>query len=181
MPVGIIQKAEQTPLGANGIYQIMSVNGDGTGAISQNVDGSTTPVKFYIQPPSDEKYTLRRMNIHAIDGNWNNASQYGALGDPLAVGIKIYTEVNGGALIKDYTKDRTIQRTHDWALLAGVDSVVSGAAGADPLIVRWTFERGAGKIILDGSKNERLVIEIGDDLEGLVEQLAMVQGFKEAI
>ena len=181
MPIGIFKQGELTPLGANSVYQLMSINGDGTGGASQNVNGSVTPVLFYIQPPSDEKYTLRRMNIHGIDGNWNNASQYGALGGALTTGIKIYTEINGGALIKDYTGDITIKRSHDWALLAGVDSISVGGAGEDPLLVRWTFERGAGNIILDGSKNERLVIEIGDDLQGLTDQLAMVQGFKEAI
>lgn len=181
MPIGIIKIRENTPLGANSVYQIMSTNGDGTGTLSQNVDGSSTPVLFYIQPPSGEKYTLRRMNIHGIDGNWNNASHYGALGAALTTGIKIYTEINGGALIKDYTRDITIKRTHDWALLAGVDSISVGGAGEDPLLVRWTFKRGSCDIILDGSKNERLVIEIGDNLVNLTDQLAMVQGFKEAI
>lgn len=165
----------------NSVYQLMSENGDGTGNGSQNVDGSSTPVLFYIQPSATEKFTLRRMNIHAIDGNWNNALQYGALGSALTVGIKIYVEVNGGAIIKDYTNDITIKRTHDWALLAGVDSVNIGGAVADPLLVRWTFKRGSCDIVLDGSKNERLVIEIGDNLLGLNDQLAMVQGFKETI
>ena len=91
MPIGIFKQGELNPLGANAIYQLMSISGDGTGGASQNVNGSVTPVKFYIQPPSDEKYTLKRMNVHGIDGNWNNASQYGALGTALAVGIKIYT------------------------------------------------------------------------------------------
>ena len=180
MPIGNDRDNPGIP-SQNSVYQIMSTNGDGTGTLSQNVDGSITPVLFYIQPPSGEKYTLRRMNVHAIDGNWNNALQYGALGGALTVGIKIYTEVNGGALIKDYTNDITIKRTHDWALLAGVDSINIGGAVADPLIVRWTFARGACDIVLDGSKNERLVIEIGDDLEGLDDQLAMVQGFKETL
>jgi hypothetical protein len=162
---------------ADSIYQALSTNGDGTGTISQNVDGSITPVLFYIQPPSNEKYRLRRMNVHAIDANWNNALQYGALGAALANGIKIYVRDDSG-IIKDYTRDMTIKRTHDWALLAGVDSVNIGAATADPLLVRWTFARGASDIIIDGSNNERLIVEIPDDLTGLDEQLCEVQGFR---
>lgn len=162
------------------VYQLLSVNGDGTGATSQNVNGSITPVLFSIQPPADEKYTLRRLTLHAIDGNWNNALQYGALGGPLTNGIKIYVR-DGSGIIKNYTSNITIKRTHDWALLAGVDSVNIGAAGADPFLVRWTFDKGASDIVLDGSNNERFVVEIQDNLTGLDDQLTMVQGFKGKI
>lgn len=163
---------------ADAVYQIMSTNGDGTGILSQNVLGTSgSPILFFIQPPSDEKYRLRRMNLHAIDGNWNNASNYGALTNPLPNGIRIYVRDDSG-IIKEYTSDTTIKKTHDWAFLAGVDSVTVGAAGADPLIVRWTFERGASDIILDGSNNERLVIAIEDDLTDITEQVAMVQGYR---
>lgn len=181
MPIGIIETGIPSITADNSIYQLMTVNGDGTGNGSQKVNGSTTPVLFYIQPSPNEKYTLRRMNVEAIDGNFNNAAQYGALGVPLPNGIKIYVEVNGGALIKDYTKDITVKRNHDWALLAGVDSTVIGGAGNDALLARWTFALGGGDIILDGSKNERLVIEIPDDLSGLTDQLAFVQGFRRII
>lgn len=162
------------------IYQLLSVNGDGTGATSQNINGSSIPVLFSIQPPSDEKYTLKRLTLHAIDANWNNALQYGALGGPLGNGIKIYVRDDSG-IIKDYTTNVTIKRTHDWALLAGVDSVNIGSAVADPFLVRWTFDRGGSDIVLDGSNNERFVVEIQDNLTGLSDQLAMVQGFKGKI
>ena len=166
---------------ADAIYQILSTNGDETGTISQNVVGSVgTPILFFIQPPVDEKYRLRRMNIHAIDGNWNNALQYGALGGALTNGIRIYVRDDSG-IIKEYTAGKKITRTHDWALLAGVDSVNIGAATADPLMVRWTFNRGATDIILDGSNNERLVLAIEDDLSGLNDQLAMVQGYRKKL
>jgi hypothetical protein len=35
------------------VYQPLSVNGDGTGNFSQKVDGSVTPVKFYIQKKNE--------------------------------------------------------------------------------------------------------------------------------
>lgn len=181
MPIGIIQTGIPSISADNSIYQLLTVNGNGTGTGSQNVNGSSTPVLFYIQPESNEIATLRRMNVEGIDGNFNNASQYGALGAALTNGIKVYVDVNGGALIKDYTKDITIKRNHDWALLAGVDNPVITGAGSDALIIRWTFALGGGDIVLDGSKNERLVIEIQDNLTGLTDQLAFVQGFRRII
>jgi len=174
-PGGIIVPAEDA------VYQPLSTDGAGGGTISQNVNGSSTPVLFYIQPGALERYILKRMNLHAIDGNWNNASQYGALGTALANGIQIYKEINGGAVIKDYTEFMPIKRTHDWALLAGVDSVNVGGAGEDALIVRWTFNLGYSDIELDGSKNERLVLEVPDNLTGLTDQIAFIQGFKKEI
>ena len=159
------------------LYQPLSIVGDGTGAISQNIDGDTTPTKFYIQPPSTEKYTLRRANIEIIDGNFNNATQYGAIGIPLAAGIRVYVE-NDSEILKEYTEFIRIKRSFDWSLLAGVDAVVQGGAGSDALTVRWTFSLGAADIELDGSDNQRFVVEILDDLTGLNEQIVFVQGKK---
>lgn len=160
---------------ANSIYQLLSTNGDGSGSVSMNVDGSSTSVKFYIQPPVTEKYILKRMNVEVIDGNFNNANLYGTI--TLGNGMDIYVE-NDSGVIKRYTNEFKIKRTHDWALLAGVDSVTIGAATSDPLLVRWTFERGCSDIILDGSNTERLVVEVQDLMTGLDDQLIMVQGCK---
>lgn len=158
----------------NTIYQALDTVGDGSGLIAQNVNGSITPVKFLIKPPSTHKYILKRMNVHAIDANFNNALNYGTI-STLANGIRVYIE-NDIGIVKEYTSNFKIKHTHDWALLAGTDSITEGSAGADPLTVRWTFARGCSDIVLDGSKNERLVVEIQDDLSGLDEQSSVVQG-----
>jgi hypothetical protein len=163
----------------NSIYQALDTVGDGTGAISQNVNGSVTPVKFLIKPPITEKYILKRLNIHAIDANWNNATFYGATG-ALLNGIRAYIEDDSG-IIKEYTSNFKIKRSRDWALLAGTDAVSVGSAGADPLSVRWTFARGCSDITLNGANSERFVMEIPDDLTGLDDQIAVIQGCRRVI
>ena len=155
------------------VYQLLSTNGDGTGIVSMNVNGSSSSVKFYIQPPVTEKYRLKRMNIEVIDGNFNNSALYGTI--TLSNGMDIYVE-NDSGIIKRYTNEFKIKRSRDWSLLAGVDALYVGSAGADPLTVRWTFEKGCSDIILDGSNGERLVVEVRDDMEGLEDQLIMIQG-----
>lgn len=163
------------------VYQPLDQDGDGTGVISQNVLGTLgTPVKYFIQPPATEKYTLKRMNVHAIDSNWNNATLYGAIVGALANGFRIYVE-RDTTIIKEYTEFVKIKRTHDWSFLAGVDNVTSGAAGADAFVVRWTFGLGCSDLELDGSKLERLVIEVRDDLTTLADQIAIVQGCRKVI
>lgn len=163
---------------ADTVYQLLSTVGDGTGTVSMNVDGSSTSVKFFIQPPVTEEYRLKRMNVQAIDGNFNNANLYGTL--TLANGMDIYVE-NDSGLIKRYTNEFKIKRTNDWALLAGVDSVTIGAATSDPLMVRWTFGLGCSDIVLDGSNTERLVVEVRDLMTGLDDQLIMVQGCRKVL
>jgi hypothetical protein len=162
-----------TTLPTSTLHQLLSVNGDGTGATSMNVNGSVTSVKFEIQPPSDKIYQLRRMNTEILAANFNSAALYGAL--TLANGMRIYIE-NDSGIIKEYTNGFTIKRNHDWSLLAGVDSVISGGAGTDALNIRWTFPNGGSEMILNGANNERLVLEVQDDQTGLVDQLSQIQG-----
>jgi hypothetical protein len=160
------------------VYQLLSINGDGTGSTSMNVDGSTITKKFFIQPPDGEQYILRRLNIQAIDGNFNNATQYGTL--TLANGIRVYVEDDSG-IIKEYTTEFKIKRNHDWALLSGVDATIIGGAGEDALLVRWTLSNGCSYLELNGSKNERLVVEIRDLMTGLTDQLIQAQGCRKVI
>lgn len=157
------------------IYQYLSANGDGTGATSQNVDGSSTPVEFSIDPPEGETYILKRMNVHAINGNFNDATKYGQL--TLATGISIHIEDEEGVVLKDFTPIK-IKRSHDWALLSGIDSVTTGGVVAESFIVRWTFAKGYDDIILNGDTGDKLVLIINDLMTGLTDQLCMVQGHK---
>lgn len=163
---------------SDSIYQLLTVNGDGTGNASMNVDGSSTPVKFYIQPPSDEKYTLKRMNVEVIDGSFNDALKYGGL--TLGNGMRVFIE-NDSGLIKEYTNGFTIKRNFDWALFAGVDTPILSAPVTDALIIRWTFGKGCSDIVLDGSNTERLVVEVQDLMTGLDEQLIIVQGCRKKL
>jgi hypothetical protein len=163
---------------ADSVYQLLSTNGDGTGTVSMNVDGSSTSVKFFIQPPVTEKYTLTRMNVEVIDGSFNDALKYGAL--TLGNGMRVYVE-NDSGIIKEYTTGFTIKRNFDWALLAGVDVPILSAPVTDALVVRWSFAKGCSDIILDGSNTERLVVEVQDLMTGLDEQLILVQGCRKVL
>ena len=163
---------------SDSIYQLLTVNGDGTGNASMNVDGSSTPVKFFIQPPATEKYILKRLDAEVIDGNFNDALKYGTL--TLGNGMRVYVE-NDSGIIKEYTAGFTIKRNFDWALLAGVDTPVITAPVTDALIIRWTFGKGCSDIELDGSNTERLVVEVQDLMTGLDDQLIMVQGCRKVL
>ena len=159
----------------NAIFQYLSTGGDGTGTTSTNADGDPTPVEFSIEPPAGETYLLSRMNVEVIDANFNNANLYGAI--TLANGMSIQVVNGAGAVLKDFTPIN-IKRSHDWVLLAGVDSVVIGGATSDALKVRWTFKNGYDFLMLNGDNGEKLVLTVSDDMTGLDDQLMMMQGYK---
>ena len=171
---------------------IMFALKDSGSSINLAVDG-TTPKYFYIQPPVDEIYTLRRMNIRIIAASFVNAETYAGIagaGTGLAAGLtnglRVFTEegdvaAGSGNLIVDYTADRKIKVTSDWALLAGVDAIPVDGPQADPFLVRWTFAKSCGHIILDGSLYERLVVSVEDNLSPMSSQINMVSGTKKII
>ena len=160
--------------GAKYLYRILDLVGDGSGAFDMAVNGSIVTQTFMIKPGASEIITLERMNIAAASLNWNNATLYGTL--TLANGMRIYMGNDDGETI-DYTDQQRIKAWPHWGLFAGSDVPVEGNAGADSLLVRWTFSKGTGRPIeLVGSQGDYLAIDVPDDMSGLDYQYAMVQG-----
>ena len=151
-------------------FQLVSSNGDGTGVVDLN---AAAPADYFITPSSSQKIILKRLNLLEKDLSFTNALGYGA-GSALTNGIGITVE-NGSGVIRNYTPVK-IKTTYEWALLAGVDSSSIGGSGADPHMVRWTFNKGGGNIKLDGSKGEFLRISYGDAMNFMDFIRIMVQG-----
>jgi hypothetical protein len=131
-------------------------------------------------PPAGYEWHLRRMNLVAIDNNFNNANNYG--GAPLPTGIALRVLDSEDAEVYNFMPNRRVQRIHDWTLWAGVDSTTEGSAGADPYMMRWTFARAGNDVILDGDEGHVLIFEIPDDLgsggAGLDSHIAQVHGWR---
>jgi hypothetical protein len=60
-------------------YQHLDTNGDGTGTLNANVDGSSTPVEFYIEAADNDVLELHRIIIHIADNGSIQPHTYGAL------------------------------------------------------------------------------------------------------
>ncbi len=141
--------------------------------------GTGTAVAYYVgPPPTDETWNIRRLLLSAIDANWNNALNYGALGAPLPTGINVDV-VDGNDVVLYHFTQVPIKRTHDWTLYAGVDALHIGGAGADPFMVRWTFSKGGYDIKLEGKRGMRLRLTKPDDITGLDSHIVSVQGYKK--
>ncbi|KKM84421.1 hypothetical protein LCGC14_1299330 [marine sediment metagenome] len=132
---------------------------------------------WYVRPPSGTSYEIMRMNIVALDTNFNNALHYGGI-NPLPTGIVLRLWDEGtDTEVYDFTPMR-ITRIHDWAAYGGVDSVVRDASLADAYMCRWTFAKGVAPILVDGSDLHVLRMEIPDPLDHLLSQVVMVQGWQ---
>ena len=157
------------------IYQLLSTNGDGTGTIELNQNAAAD---YFVRPSLTEKYVLRRLLVWEIDGSFTNAAGYGA-GSALSVGIGITVE-NGNEVIKNYTPAR-MKTTYEWSLLAGVDNTAVFSGGDDAHLVRWSFHKGGGDVVLDGSKGEFLKVSYGDAMDFMTSIRIEVQGFKKSV
>ena len=157
------------------IFQLFSSVGDGTGTVDLNQNAAAD---YFIKPGVLEKFVLRRMNVWEVDGAFTTATNYGA-GSALSVGIGITVE-NGNEVIKNYTPVR-IKTTFEWGLLSGTDSSPLFGAGEDAHLVRWSFFKGGGNIVLDGSKGEFLKVSYGDAMDFMTFVRIMVQGYKKSV
>jgi hypothetical protein len=157
------------------IDQPFTLDGTKYGEEEQALSSGTN---WYVSPPSGTVYNIMRMNIVAIDLNFNDAIGYGG-STPLPTGIALRLWDEGNDVeVYDFTPIR-VTRIHDWALYGGVDSVVRDAALNDAYISRWTFAKGVAPIVIDGSELHVLRLEIPDALDHLVSQVVMVQGWQE--
>jgi hypothetical protein len=159
------------------IDQPFTLEGHISGAYTSEMSLASGSVNFIIRPQPNEIYYIRRINIRAYDLAFNDGDVYGSAG-LLATGIALvlYDETLD-VPVHNFTPDR-IRAIHDWGLYAGVDSVATDAALTDTYISRWTFPRGDGDVIVDGSLGHVLRIEIPDDISNLDGQKIMAQGRK---
>lgn len=144
---------------------------------NQNVNGSITPVRFFIGPPAGEIWQLTRFifiirDTGAFDsGGWGNNG-----GAPLANGMTV------GA---DFGSTELVFTPIPWtshADLAGVAYDVthhSWGSGDEFVVMRLTMQKAGSNLRLVGDDGDNFWMQVNDDLSYLVEQRCMVQGFVE--
>lgn len=164
------------------IYQSLTL--DGATPVSEvnrnmNVDGSTTPKRFKIQPPPGQIWQLTRIIFMMRDdgsfdsGGWGNNG-----GTPLDNGVSI------GLTIKGTDYDKSVV---PWKTVADLGAIAHDLThhnfgqGAEFLTMRLTFSKAGQNIRLVGDDGDNLWMDISDDLQYLLEQRAMAQGFVENV
>jgi hypothetical protein len=146
------------------------------GSEDANVNGSVTPVEFFVRPPPEEIWRIARMLVFVEDTKII-AAQYGNAG-LLTNGVKLYI-ANDQYTLNDLLDGGTVNSNAEWAEYCFDAEAKIWGSGNEFLTVRWTFTKAGVPLRLEGSKRERLAVLIQDDLTGLDTQEFIVQGYRE--
>lgn len=139
-------------------------------------DYSVTPAEFYVAPPENEIWLIRRMIASIEDASGATAAEYGNLGLALPNGIspKVYTE-NGTIL--DLVDGDPITTNSDWAENCFDVQLKTWGAGNEKFVIRWSFFKdNETGVLLIGRHGHRLGITANDDFTGLVSHNFHVRG-----
>lgn len=157
----------------NYVNQLVSTNGDGTGATEQ----VAAAAKYSVRVPSDRIYVLTSLDIIIIFSGQYDASLYGSL-TALANGILITVKDSSDTVIANFTPQPVKNSSH-WDLVGGSGTRIAfrSSSGNSLLSVDVDFLiSGDVPLVLDGSKGHYLEMNVQNSLVGLVSQLASVQG-----
>jgi len=75
------------------LVRYLDENGDGTGNFSANVDGSSTPVEFFIEPPASTIFVINDFSVFIQDNGELEQDNYGTT-ITLGTGIDLEVKIN---------------------------------------------------------------------------------------
>lgn len=164
------------------VDQFASLDGTGTGTINQNVNGSVTPVEFFIRPPINKVFRISHMwlsfesNIDAGAGNLNNALLWGAAGF-ITNGVRILLrDAETDATLHDFTphnlRSRGSLKYNGFA--TSIDTFGSGPTDFFVVSARRAFTDFDTELIL--TREHKLSVLVQDNLTALHTQFLRVTG-----
>lgn len=163
------------------IDRALDTIGDGSGTKNANVDGSSTPVLFRINPPSVGCSYLIRMIVTISDAGGFAADSYGNLAE-LSNGLQVgmFNSV-GEAIVEDYLDGLPIKSNGAWSRPCFDTDVKDWGTPTDEfLTVRWTFAKAGTMTLLPAASPMCFGVKVSDDLTGLKEHYFMVQGYSKS-
>ena len=156
------------------ISQLLSTVGDGSGITEM---ASATINEYIYKPASGTVAILERALITIEDATIFAANKYGGV-TALTNGLSVTLKDGNDATIHNFSPN-AIKKTYHWGLMAGSDVTPEAfAAGADRVVIRWTFTKGGYPLVINGDKGEYFSVNVTDDLSGLVSHLIQIQGYK---
>jgi len=129
------------------------------------VDGSVTPVDFFIQPPSDELWYIEYITLLILDPGVMAANVFGSLVAALSTGLEIIEKIKSVESI--YT---TIEDNADLAQCFFGGSTSSSPVGPTDAGFLDTVDRAVGRmpfhgiVSLDGADSDQFIARVNDDL-----------------
>jgi hypothetical protein len=162
------------------LMRFLDLNGNGTGT-NNAVGNYSTPDDFYVEPPSNQDFLIKRLVIHIADANII-AGNYGDL-TALTNGVRLKFVLDGVTYWAD--GGVPIKTNAQWGSLCYDVDQKSWAASPtqESLLVRYTFAKfmidgvtGEDGVLLQGHRDDKFVATMQDNLTGLDIHRFMAQG-----
>jgi len=148
--------------------RFMDTVGDGTGSIDANVNGSVTPVHFFIKPEPGHMLLMYRAMIHLTDTGSLDSGGFGngaALTNGLEYGL--WNIAAGDFSGPRVTSQKPIVKNMDLAAFAFDLTVHTWGLGDEGLTARYTFDEDGEVIVIpDGYA---FALRVQDNLTTLTE------------
>ena len=154
------------------ILRNLTTNGLIGGTQEAAVDGSVTPVKYYIQPLEGEVYILNTVSVVVSDGSSVGLTDYGSIPGPLTNGIRFFSEKDGVETLLGLTF-KSNQQLVDLGPVRDRIRYNSIILSAYDFNINQYADRG---FLLNGNKNDKYGVIIQDDLSSLTSQTFAVKG-----
>lgn len=158
------------------MYQFMDLIGDGLGATNQNVDGSVTPVSFFVKPPAGKVYGIARIIFSLRDSGSMDSGGWGNNANSLTNGILLNWRRAGNIIP---LTNEAIKSHIDVAAVCHDLVHQNWGQGDEFITARFTFTKAGNYLALDGDLGDYLEVVIRDDLSYLVQQRVSAQGYQK--
>jgi len=155
------------------VLRNLTTNGLITGVQDASIDGSVTPVKYYIQPLVNEIYELKAVAIVVSDGGNIGLKEYGSISGGLTNGIRFFVEINGTESLIGLG----FKTNEDLIDLGPNRDRLAYANNRTLSYYEFNISRYAKNgIILNGGNSDKFGVIVQDDLSNLVSQRFGVKG-----
>lgn len=159
------------------IYRPLTLDGTFTGDRDMAVNGSVTPVEFYVQPEPNRDFHIKTF-IAAVTDSGNAAfTDYGSVSGPLPNGISFFIVTDG----QEIPLTLNIKRNIDWAEFANISNVTSYSGNVNLTTHKANLWENSDGLYLDGKAGDRFGIRINDDVSTLAAHEMFVAGYFKTV
>lgn len=153
------------------ISRYITDDGTDSGNSNMNVNGSITPVDFFIQAQPGETISIQQINVTITDSGNPAINDYGSVVGPLTNGSLFFIDIMGFRIESTFSFHRNIDfvlnsRNFNITQFSGSNRVISYQE------ILNDFSQG---IFLDGDKNTKFGFTVKDDLSTLVDHKCIVK------
>ena len=137
------------------------------------VNGSITPVDFFISPPADTTYEIFAVSLEISDSGAPALSDYGSVAGPLANGTLVFA-VMGGV---EVPLSAPVKENRDLITLGPNSSRFEYTASVTVTTYEFNLlETATSGILIQGNKGDSIGFRIADDLSSLINHSITIKG-----